>query len=112
MLGMNRFTGKALTGKNHILQSIDDILSTKTGLRIMLRDYGSDLFDLVDRPMNNLLDVEIQAATAGALEKWEPRIKITRVDVTKRSVSGQIMLALEGYLITDNTPFRIEGIAL
>lgn len=49
MLGMDRNTGKLLSGTDHIRQSIVDILTTPLGTRVMLPEYGSKLFDLVDR---------------------------------------------------------------
>lgn len=42
-IGMNRETGKALTGIEHIQQSIRDILVTPIGSRVMRRKYGSAL---------------------------------------------------------------------
>ena len=59
MIGMSRETGTALDGNAHLAQSIGDILSTPLGARVMRRDYGSDLPDLIDRPLNGetLIDV-------------------------------------------------------
>ena len=112
MLGMNRFTGKPLQGREHILQSIHDILTTKVGTRVMLREYGGDLPSLVDKPLNDLLDIELQAATAVALERWEPRFKLEAVTIQKRSAEGRVTIAVEGILVSDGTPVRIEGIVL
>jgi hypothetical protein len=41
-------TRKALEGIDHLKQSIIDILTTPIGSRVMRRDYGSRLFELVD----------------------------------------------------------------
>jgi phage baseplate assembly protein W len=64
-------TGKELEGLEHLKQSIIDILTSPIGSRIMHRDYGSKLFELVDKPVNMDFTLEIYAATAEALEKWE-----------------------------------------
>jgi len=45
----------------------------------MRRDYGSRLFELVDRPINRNFTLEVYAATAEALEKWETRFKLEKV---------------------------------
>lgn len=58
-------------GIEHLKQSIIDILTTPNNSRIMRRDYGSRVFELVDKPINRDLTLEIYAATAEALEKWE-----------------------------------------
>ncbi len=86
MRGINAMTGKALDGIAHLRQSIRDILTTPLGSRVMRRNYGSRLFDLIDNPINDQTLVEIFAATADALIKWEPRLKVTRVQA--RSVTG------------------------
>lgn len=47
---MNRETGGAISTVEHIGQSISDILTTRLGTRVMRREYGSLLPDLVDHP--------------------------------------------------------------
>lgn len=81
MIGMDRETGKVLQGANHLLQSIADILTTPIGTRVMRRDYGSRLFELIDSAMNKSGIMDIYAATVEALAKWEPRLSITKVNV-------------------------------
>lgn len=59
---MDRNTGKKLDETAHIKQSIADILQTPKGSRVMRREYGSQLFELLDRPMNSVLIMQIAAA--------------------------------------------------
>lgn len=49
-LGMNRATGAAIADLDHTRQSLSDILGTPIGSRVMRRDYGSLLSDLIDQP--------------------------------------------------------------
>mgnify|MGYP000378988381 CR=1 FL=1 len=65
---MNRTTGAAISGLEHLRQSVGDILSTPIGSRVMLRDYGCDAPGMVDRPINELFDIELHAAIAGLSE--------------------------------------------
>lgn len=95
MQGMDRCTGKSLSGAEHLQQSIRDILTTPLGSRVMRRDYGSRLFELVDRPINAQTLVDYYAATAQALWQWEPRFRLTRVQI-QAVVECQIILTLEG----------------
>lgn len=95
MIGMSRKTGTALDGTAHLAQSIGDILSTPVGSRVMRRDYGSDLPDLIDRPLNGETLIDVYAATAGALARWEPRLRLTRVSLAD-AVAGHLTLVLEG----------------
>lgn len=54
MIGMNAKTGKALGGVEHLKQSIRDIVTTPLGSRVMRRDYGCGLYELVDRLFRTL----------------------------------------------------------
>ncbi|ELD0440921.1 GPW/gp25 family protein [Escherichia coli] len=82
MNGVNSRTGKRLSGAAHLRQSVSDILNTPVGSRVLVRDYGSDLFELLDSPRDDLLRLRIIAATATALARWEPRLKVSKVTVT------------------------------
>ena len=48
MLGINAYTGESLSGLDHLRQSIADILSTPLNTRVMRRDYGSRIPELID----------------------------------------------------------------
>mgnify|MGYP006175739793 CR=1 FL=1 len=78
---MNRETGAALGLVEHIAQSITDILTTRIGTRVMRREYGSQLPDLIDWPHNAATRLQAYAATAMALMRWEPRIRVIEVQV-------------------------------
>lgn len=112
MNGINASTGKRLSGTDHLKQSIKDILTTRIGTRVMRRDYGSRLPDLVDNPTGEFLNVELFAATAEALAKWEPRFRLDRVYLQSITDSGHIVLSLEGRILLNNEPVRLEGIEI
>jgi phage-related baseplate assembly protein/phage baseplate assembly protein W len=89
MTGTSRMTAAALADTGaHIVQSIGDILSTPVGSRVLRRAYGSRLADLFGRPVNRQTLLEIYAATAEALARWEPRIRLTRVQVLEATSTG------------------------
>jgi len=92
---MNAQTGKPITDLEHLRQSIRDILTTPIGSRVMRRDYGSRVPDLVDQPMTPRLAVAFYAAVAEALYRWEPRFRLTRVRVTGAQ-PGWLEIELEG----------------
>ena len=77
--GMSRNSGELLSNDNHLRQSIHDILTTPLGTRIMRRSYGSLLPFLIDAPANDATRLRLMAATATALIRWEPRIKVSKV---------------------------------
>jgi phage baseplate assembly protein W len=98
MTGMSRITGLALDSDSdeHMEQSVGDILTTPLDARSMLRGYGSELFDLVDQPMNALTRIRIYAATAIALLAWEPRARLRRVQlVNGEPGSAAVRISME-----------------
>lgn len=111
MRGMNASTGKELEGIEHLKQSITDILITPIGSRIMKREYGSRLFELVDKPINRDLTLEVYAATAEALEKWEKRFKLEKVKIAEVK-EGKMTLVLEGIYIPEGKFINISGIVI
>ncbi|RCV89722.1 GPW/gp25 family protein [Billgrantia montanilacus] len=97
MPGMNAHSGRSLDGLDHIRQSVSDILTTPIGTRVMRRDYGSMLFELIDTPLNDATLLQAYAAAVIALMRWEPRINVTAI---RRQVSttqpGRATLEIEG----------------
>lgn len=94
-IGMNRETGKALTGLEHIQQSIRDILVTPIGSRVMRRKYGSLLSALIDQPQNAALRLQIMSACYVAIIQWEPRVRLTGISF-ESDFNGGMMVELTG----------------
>ncbi|WP_353282603.1 GPW/gp25 family protein [Wolbachia endosymbiont (group A) of Myopa testacea] len=111
MKGMSAETGKELEDLDHLKQSIVDILTTPIGSRIMRRDYGSRLFELVDKPVNRDFTLEIYAATAEALQKWEKRFKLEKVKITEVK-EGKVTLELEGLYLPMGEKIRFDGVVV
>jgi len=109
MYGISATTGRNLRGIDHLRQSIRDILTTPIGSRVMRRDYGSRLFELIDAPYSSATRLAIIAATAEALMTWEPRIEVE--DIALRShTPGHIIIDLVGRYLPEGQEIRIEGI--
>ena len=108
---MNRHTGTTLSGLDHLHQSVADILTTALGSRVMRRDYGSLLPELIDHPDNPATQVRLFAAIAGALMRWEPRLRLRQLHCT-RSAPGRAVVTLDGLYLTPATrqpqPLRLS----
>ncbi|SHO57764.1 GPW/gp25 family protein [Vibrio quintilis] len=109
MKGMNAQTGRSLNGPDHIRQSIITILTTPIGSRVLRRDFGSDLLSLTDHPTNEAWMLDVYAATLEALEKWEPRFRLTDVQA-KRNGQGRIDLYLDGEMLINGQSITMDGI--
>lgn len=96
MNGMDARTGKAIDGNAHLAQSIADILTTPLGSRVMRRDYGSLLFDLIDQPVTGATRMLLRAATAMALRRWEPRIRLTSIGIDGEPAQGSLTITIAG----------------
>lgn len=108
---MDAKTGKALEEIDHLKQSIIDILTTPVNSRIMRRSYGSRLLELVDKPINRDLTLEIYAATAEALGKFERRFKLEKVKI-EGVKEGRVTLNLEGVYLPEGKFINISGIVV
>lgn len=107
MTGLSRLTARALDLDEHLAQSITDILTTPKGARVLRRDYGSRLPDLIDAPMNGETLVDVFAETAEALDLWEPRLKLRRVEVTA-AAAGAMTLLLTGEVQGETSTIETE----
>lgn len=109
MNGTDANTGKRLAGIEHLRQSVRDILTTPIGSRVMRRDYGSQLPLLVDAPMNRSTIMDLYAATADALKRWEPRIRVTSIRASQPA-PGMVTLDLVAQYLPDGQIIAIDGI--
>lgn len=105
---MNRITGAAITELDHIKQSIGDILGTRIGTRLARREYGSQVPDLIDQPFHGATTLRIYAATAMALMRWEPRIRLTRVQLQRGAEASAGVLDLEATRVDTNEAINLQ----
>ncbi len=108
MTGMSRTTGLAIADLEHLRQSIADILTTPLGSRLMRRDYGSLLPELIDQPLHGVTVTRLYAASAAALMRWEPRLRLSRVQLTLGSAPGSAFLDIEGSEVDGNAPLSLR----
>lgn len=93
--GMNRNSGLTICDMEHISQSVRDILLTPVGSRVMRREYGSLLSALIDMPQNPALRLQIMVACYSAIQKWEPRIRLTAISFESNS-AGEMYVDITG----------------
>jgi phage baseplate assembly protein W len=93
---MNRHTGQHMGLREHIAQSVADIIATPIGSRVMRRDYGSLVPELLDHPNNELTRLRVYSAAASALAKWEPRLRVSSLQLAQDTTPGRTVLTLQG----------------
>ena len=66
--------------EENIRQCITIILATKPGERQMLPEFGCRIHELMFAPSTRATSTLIAHHVQRALERWEPRIEVTKVD--------------------------------
>lgn len=81
--------------------SIDNILRTPRGTRVMLRDFGSDLKSMLFENIDNRLVDLIEDEVKKAIGTWDNRIIVNAVDfetdADRNQVTILIKFAIRGY---------------
>lgn len=95
--GMNNSGTGTLTDADHVWQSANDILLTPIGSRIMRRNYGSLVPDLLDSPQNDVTRLQLMSATVIALAAWEPRLALDTINISY-SPTGAVTAEMTGML--------------
>ena len=108
---MNINDGKDISEINHLKQSISNILTTPIGSRTMRRDYGSNLFNKIDHPVNGELIAEIYLDIVESLFIWEPRFELDQVAVHNIE-NGKITIDLEGSFLSNGEKITLENIKI
>ena len=79
-----------------VRQAVLLLLSTLPGERVMRPGYGCDLHRLVFEPLDGTTEGLAVHYVRQALERWEPRITILRLDAERNpSVPGRLDVVLE-----------------
>lgn len=97
-------------------RSIEVVLGTAKGERLMRPDFGSDLFNFVFKPLNHSNKRGMATAVKTALQKWEKRIRLLDVVVSSdASDPGTALISIEYEVRSSNTkgnmvyPFYLGG---
>ncbi len=79
----------AVEGNAAVRQAILLLLSTRPGERVMRPDYGCELYRLIFSPNDDTTAGLAIHYVRRALERWEPRIDILRLDANRSPASPE-----------------------
>jgi hypothetical protein len=110
-VGIDRETGGTITGWEHVLQSLQDIFTTRFGERIMREWYGSNVSNLLGR---NIVPREVTGyfqELLAPIEQWEPRFRVVQIMALKVTRDGQFHFYIDGEYRPRATygDFTVEG---
>jgi phage baseplate assembly protein W len=91
-----------------VRQSILIILSTAKGERVMRPDFGCGLQELVFAVNNSATQGMAEFEVHQALETWEPRIDVLRVEAVAAGERGeQLLIAIDYRVRSTDTRFNL-----
>ncbi|WP_274626573.1 GPW/gp25 family protein [Arvimicrobium flavum] len=98
MAGIDGRTGLVIDNLASAFQGVDVILSTSIGTRVMRREFGSGIPELLGRLVKPSLFAVWLQLVGTAIDLWEPRFRVRRV-TPRGSVDdlrlGKVSLAIE-----------------
>lgn len=80
------------------------MLATAPGERPMRPEFGCAIHDLVFAPVNEATAGRIQHEVYVSLDRWEPRIEVTDVDVTAGTDQGVLFIDVRYAIRGTNNP--------
>ena len=95
-VGLNAATGGTISGWEHVVQSLQDIFYTRFGTRIMREWYGSFVPNILGRLITTQEVMPFFVAVTSAIEQWEPRYRVTQIQVVKVTRDGKLHFFLDG----------------
>jgi len=84
-----------------VMSSIDNILRTNRGERVMLPEFGSNLQNLIFESMDDDMIDFIARDIKDVIETWDDRVEVNQLsflsDPDGNSVSLQLLFSIRGY---------------
>ncbi len=90
-----------------ICESLEILLHTRLGERVMQPGYGANLKDQLFEPMNASVATYIEDLVRTAIIYHEPRIKADAITVTPEQLEGILRISIDYTVRSTNTRFNI-----
>jgi uncharacterized protein len=96
-----------LEEEKDIESSLEILLSTRLGERIMQSNYGCNLDEMVFEAMNLTMLTYLKDLVENAILYFEPRIDLERLDIdTSRETEGLLLIKIDYTVRTTNSRFN------
>lgn len=108
-IDIDAVSGVDIVAWPHVLQSIQQILTTRFGERVMREWFGSAVPNLLGENLTTTTVVAFFSAVSSAIEQWEPRFRVIRIIPESVGRDGRLRVQIEGEyrpraLLGDFTP--------
>lgn len=96
-----------LSDAEDIQSSLEILLSTRQGERVMRPDYGCNLDELVFEPLTTTFKTYIQDLIMTAILYHEPRIQVNKIDLDDTGdLEGRITITIDYTIRATNSRFN------
>ena len=93
-----------LSDEADIKSSLEILLSTKIGERIMQPKYGCNMDELLFNPLNQTLKTFVSEMIKTAILYHEPRIDVEKIDITKGDdLTGELLVLVDFRIRSTNS---------
>jgi phage baseplate assembly protein W len=103
-------TVEMVSADTDIKQSLEILLATSIGERVMLPDYGCNLSDYQFEPLNSNLLAFIRGTVERALLYHEPRIIVENISITEPGsfelIEGKLLIEIDYRIIETNSRYN------
>jgi phage baseplate assembly protein W len=96
-----------LSDVDDIQSSLEILLTTRPGERVMRPDYGCNLDELVFEPLTTTFKTYIKDLISTAILYYEPRIEVNSIDLDDTGeLEGRILIVINYTVSATNTRFN------
>ena len=96
-----------LSDEEDIQSSLEILLSTRPGERVMRPDYGCNLDELVFESLTTTFTTYIKDLITTAILYHEPRIQVNKIDLQEAGeLEGRILIIIEYTIRSTNSRFN------
>ncbi len=103
----NELQAGMLSNEADIQSSLEILLSTRQGERVMLPKYGCNLNEMVFEPMTTTFKTYIKDMIQTAILYYEPRIDVKKIQLDEtRDAEGVIVVIIEYVVRSTNSRYN------
>jgi hypothetical protein len=96
-----------LSDVDDIQSSLEILLTTRPGERVMRPDYGCNLDELVFEPLTTTFKTYIKDLISTAILYYEPRIEVNSIELDDTGeLEGRILIVIDYTVSSTNTRFN------
>lgn len=90
--------------EDDIKSSLEILLSTRLGERVMVPNYGCNLDELLFKPLNITLKTFVVDLISTAILYHEPRISVNRIEIdSANEIEGVLLISIDYTIRTTNS---------